>query len=119
MRSLAKNKQRVFYSLFLAEKNILDEYGYETGETEQIYTSPTELFINQGPATGEAVTHAFGDLKNYSKVLCTTDTLPLKEGSRLWIDNLDVTKPFDYVVKKVARSLNGTLYAIGTVTVDE
>jgi len=37
---------------------------------------------------------------------------PIDESSILWIDDLDTTKAHDYVVTKVAPSLNVIQYAV-------
>ncbi len=63
-------------------------------------------------------TRQFGDTENYDKVLMTDDlNVPITETSILWIDALDTTKPHDYIVKKVAKSLNSVSIAVSKVSV--
>jgi len=78
------------------------------------------LKINVSAARGEYSTRQFGEMENYEKILVTDDTnLPISETSILWIDSLDTTKPHDYIVKKVAKSLNSVSYAVSKVSVGE
>jgi hypothetical protein len=118
MRTLKRNKQQIYYALFLRKEPIKDEYGNETGEYRVVYSDPIEIKINVSAARGESSTRQFGDTVNYDKVLVTADMdCPIDENSVLWIDDLNITKPHDYVVKKVAKSLNSISYAVSKVSI--
>lgn len=118
MRALERNKQIIYYALYEGKEPVLDEYGNETGEYEILYSSPTVLRINVSAARGESSTRPFGDTENYDKVLMTDDlSVPITETSILWIDSLDTQKPHDYIVKKVAKSLNSVSIAVSKVSV--
>lgn len=118
LRTLERNKQVIYYALYEDKKPVLDEYGNETGEYEILYTPPTLLKINVSAARGEYSTRQFGDTENYDKVLMTDDlSVPITETSILWIDSLDTEKPHDYIVKKVAKSLNSVSIAVSKVSV--
>ena len=118
LRTLERNKQVIYYALFDGKKPVIDEYGNQTGEYEILYTPPTLLKINVSAARGEYSTRQFGDTEKYDKVLMTDDlNVPITETSILWIDSLDTTKPHDYIVKKVARSLNSVSIAVSKVNV--
>lgn len=118
MRDLKKNKQKVFYANPAPSSPILDEWGNETGAYTQEYGSPVELFINISAAQGENATREFGDLTDYDRTLATAKTdLPITEETVFWIDDLDFQKPHDYVVKKIAKSLNNVTYAVKKVAV--
>lgn len=120
MRALRRNKQTIFYKLFLGKEPVMDEYGNETGEYTLAYSEPREVKLNVSSARGESYTRRFGDYVDYDKVMVTTDLkLPIDEISILWVDNLDTQKPHDYIVKKVARSLNSISYAISKVSISE
>lgn len=95
-----------------------DEYGNETGEYQTTYGTPVMLMGSVSPATGSAQIEQFGTLENYDKVIVYEDpNCPMKETSVLWVDVSPDADP-DYVVKRVARSLNCVSYAISRVTVD-
>jgi hypothetical protein len=118
LRTLERNKQVIYYALFDGKEPVIDEYGNQTGEYEILYTPPTLLKINVSAARGEYSTRQFGDTENYDKVLMTDDlSVPIIETSILWIDSLDTEKPHDYIVKKVAKSLNSVSIAVSKVSV--
>jgi hypothetical protein len=118
LRTLERNKQVIYYALFDGKEPVVDEYGNQTGEYEILYTPPTLLKINVSAARGEYSTRQFGDTEKYDKVLMTDDlNVPITETSILWIDSLDTTKPHDYIVKKVAKSLNSVSIAVSKVSV--
>jgi hypothetical protein len=120
MRTLERNKQKVYYAQYNGKKSVIDEYGNQTGEYEILYFPPVLIKLNVSAAKGEYSTRQFGDTENYDKVLITDDlNIPITETSVLWIDNLDTSKPHDYVVKKIAKSLNSVSIAVSKVIVSE
>ena len=118
MRTLERNKQTIYYALYEGKEPLKDEYGNPTGEYEVLYSEPVLLKINVSAARGEYSTRQFGEMENYDKVLVTDDiNIPITETSLLWIDDTDTSKPHDYIVKKVAKSLNSVAIAVSKVSV--
>lgn len=125
MRCLERNKTKIYYALLNSKSEIRDEYGNFTGEYELQYGNPVLLRVSVSAAMGETYTRQFGEQEAYDKVVITDDPLCLiDEYAILWVDNLPVIKrdkstdtPHDYVVKKVARSINVSSYAIAKVEV--
>ena len=118
MSTLERNKQTIYYALYEGKKPLTDEYGNPTGEYEVLYSEPVLLKINVSAARGEYSTRQFGETENYDKVLVTDDiNIPITETSLLWIDDTDTSKPHDYIVKKVAKSLNSVAIAVSKVSV--
>lgn len=119
MRELERNKTTIYYALRDEnDKPLYDDNGYETGETVPSYSEPVALRINVSPALGESATRQFGDIVDYDRTLVTCDmTLPITEGTVFWIDETDTSKPYDYVAKKVADSLNAKVIAVKKVEV--
>lgn len=118
MRELERNKQLVHYAQFDQIEPIYDEDGNDTGEVRPKYSEPVELRINVSPAVGESATRQFGEVVDYDRTLVICDTsLPIDERTVFWIDETDTDKPFDYTVKKVARSLNSLQIAVKRVEV--
>ena len=122
MRSLIRNKQKIYYSLYLDKKPIYDEYGNLTGEYELTYGDIKPFDINVSAAQGTSDVEQFGIDLNYSKTMVTNDlTCPINEAARLWIDKEAIVggeeTPHNYVVLKVARSINSITYAIKEVSV--
>ena len=70
-------------------------------------------------------TRQFGESESYDKVIVLDNpNTPIDEYSTLWVDTLPLLNedgstetPHDYVVKKVARSLNSVSIAISKVIV--
>lgn len=123
MRCMERNKRTFHYALFKEEVPHKDEDGNESGEPQVIYEVPVEMRANVSPATGNSNIEQFGNDLRYDKVIVTDDlTCPIDENSVLFVDTLpckddDGNLLFDYVVKKVARSLNSISIAISKVEV--
>lgn len=133
MRCMSRNKVRFFYALYKTKILMTDDYGNVTGEYDIQYEKPAEFFANISAAKGETQTRQFGENESYDKVIVMdNDAPPIDEYAVLWIDrtpqldadgNLvmnekgEVVTPHDYIVKKVARSLNVVSLAISKVSV--
>ena len=122
MRLMKRNLTPVWYCLFDKDVPVFDG-GYETGEKESTYQSPAMLLCNVSPATGYAQVEMFGSLDSYDKVLMTDDmNCPIDENTVLFVDKspeYDKTgKPlYDYIVRRVAKSLNVISIAVSKVKV--
>jgi len=118
MRTLKRNQRKIYYATLIGKEPVTDEWGNETGEYNMVYSDPLPIRINVSAAQGRLETRQFGQMENYDRTLITDDmNCPIDESSILWIDNLDTTKAHDYVVTKVARSLNVIQYAVRKVNV--
>lgn len=133
MRCMNRNKVRFFYSLYEGREPIVNEQGRKTGEYKVIRGNPIEGRANISAAKGETQTRQFGENESYDKVIVMDFVEPpIDEYSVLWVDsepqlNDDgslavndegaVITPHDYVVKKVAKSLNCVSIAVSKVTV--
>lgn len=126
MRCLRRNKIPFHYALYSGKTQITDEYGNKTGEYEVVYTNPVQALGNVSATRGETVTRQFGEDEAYDRVIVLEDpNAPIDEFSILWIDtkpeidaNGDTKTPHDYVVKKVARSINSVSIAVSKVNVN-
>ena len=127
MRTLVRNKIRIYYANFNAKTPIKDEYGNLTGEYDIIYDNPVEIRANVSAARGESTTRQFGEDEGYDRVIVMDDPkVPIDVSSVLWIDTLPKIKvdgstdtPYDYIVKQVAPSLNSVSIAVSKVNVRE
>ena len=125
MRGMVRNKSKFYYASYIGETEITDEYGNLTGEYNLAYKNPIKMFGNVSAAQGEIQNRQFGESESYDKVIVLDDkNAPINEYSILWVDTLphlnedgSTDTPHDYVVKKVARSLNGVSVAISKVDV--
>ena len=127
MRTLARNKIRIFYANYRDKIPIEDEYGNLTGEYKILYDTPVEVKANVSAARGESTTRQFGDDVRYDRVIVLDDpATSITETSILWIDALPeiaedggTKTPHDYIVKQIARSLNSVSIAVSGVSVTQ
>lgn len=142
MTTLKRNRVPFYYCLYEDKGPIKDEYGNDTGEEFVTYSEPEIMFANISPATGMSNTEQFGNLENYDKVIVTADmSCPIDENSVLFIDKdpdyanivvgyqesdtllgddepIIVALPkYDYIVRRVAKSLNSISIAVRKVNV--
>ena len=102
MRTLNRNKSPFWYLLYDSKAPAKDEYGNETGEELVVYKPAVAM---------------------YDKVIVTDDlSCPIDENTVLFIDKEpeyddDGNPLYDYIVKRVAKSLNSISYAVSKVTV--
>ena len=126
MRCMVRNKSNFYYASYIGETEIIDGNGFDTGEYEISYSTPIKTKGNISAAQGEMQSRQFGESESYDKVIVLDDrNAPINEHSILWVDTLPLFNedgttdtPHDYIVKKVARSLNGVSIAIRKVMVD-
>ena len=126
MRCMARNKSKFYYASYIGETEIIDEYGNSTGEYKIQNSILNECNANISAAQGETLNRQFGESESYDKVIVLDDiNTPINEYSILWVDTLPLLNedgttatPHDYIVKKVAKSLNGVSIAIRKVKVD-
>ena len=142
-----KNDTDFWYCLLdpTVEYPVLDEDGDETGEVIPCYEEAEGYYANVSPATGQAQVEQFGSLDEYDKVIFTADTgCPIDEHTVLFLDkepeyrtvvvghqtvvdpetgretqkDITVKLPvYDYIVRRVAQSLNCVSIAVRKVTV--
>ena len=130
MRTLKKNKQKMYYALFsegvAVTETYFDEAGvpYElaTGETEDVYNTPVEFFGNIAMSGGEAEAQEYGlNLADYEATLVVDkNTLPLTETSLIWLntetrthDNGRVDEySADFRIVKISHGLNVDKYVL-------
>lgn len=133
MRTMARNKSKFYYALYECKVPKTDEYGNDTGEYDVIHGDPMDFKANVSAAKGETTTRQFGESESYDKVIVFDNDAPqIDEYTILWIDTIpqvdgdgalsvnddgEVITPHDYIVKKIARSLNSVSIAISKVNV--
>lgn len=123
MKCLNRNKRTFYYALFQGTEPILDENGNDTLEKRLLYAEPETMQANISAASGYAQTELFGNLDSYDRVI-VTDWLecPIDEHTVLFVDkepehNTDGDLMYDYIVKRVAKSLNSVSIAIRKVEI--
>ncbi len=125
MRTLNRNKIRIYYANYSDKIPLRDEYGNMTGEYKISYDNPIAIMANVSAARGEATTRQFGDDEGYDRIIVLDDPkFPVAVTSILWIDTPpeiaedgSTYTPHDYIVKQVATSLNSVSIAVSKVNV--
>lgn len=143
-RRRTRNDQPFSYCLYdpSVQYAVLDEYGNETGEIIPCYESAVDFEANISPAIGQNQTEMFGGFDTYDKVIVTCDmSCPINENTVLFLDkepeyttvsthriatangqtSITTTEyslpAYDYIVKRVAKSLHSIAIAIRKVDV--
>ena len=123
MKTLKRNQVSLWYLLYDHKGPVKDEDGNETGESQVFYKTAVQMCANVSAATGTAQVEQFGNLAGYDKVIVTDDlTCPIDENTVLFLDKEpeyddDGLPLYDYLVKRVAKSLNSISYAVSKVSV--
>lgn len=122
MRILERNKRTFWYAQFLRRDPQYDEYGNEVGEGLPVFGDAVKMRANVSAATGAAQIEQFGNLPSYDKVIVTDDlSCPITETTVLFLDKepeyADGKPLYDYIVRRVAKSLNSISYAVSRVNV--
>lgn len=115
MRCMKRNKQKFYYANLISEgtTEVQDEDGNYTGESGLEYTAPQEYKASISSAIGDSEIALFGKDLQYDKTICFDKIRPegFNEYSVLWIDKEPCEQGedvgYDYIVKKIAKSLNG------------
>lgn len=127
------NQRPFYYATFKKKTAITDASNFETGEYTVEYNNPVKCSGNISAARGTADVDQFGENENYDKVIVMDDPgTPIDESTVLWVDSMptlnangslatsqsgNILTPWDYVVRRVARSLNSVSIAISKVKV--
>ena len=121
MRTMLRNQTPFWYQVYEGEKAIVVN-GLNTGRSKPSYSKAVECRGVISVATGWAEEQVFGNLEEYDRVITLSDhSVPITETSRIYLTapSVDgegnVTSRPDYIVKRVADSLNFRFIAIGKV----
>lgn len=119
MRTLAKNKVKLYYALFDHTEEVEDEHENVVGH-KVVYKEPLSMMCNISPSKGEMATRLFGESEQYDKVLVfqRANMPAIDEFTVFWIDHLDIEKPYNYIVKAVGKSLNSVAVAVKKVNIN-
>lgn len=124
MRCMERNKRTIWCANYVGKEEILTD-GKRTGQFRALLESPVRMRANVSAARGTSNEELFGINVNYDKtVVFESPKIPITESTVFWIDTLpellddgSTETAWDYVVTKIARSLNSTTVAIRKVTV--
>lgn len=117
MRTLNKNKQKLWAVNIISVTEAVDENGNLTGEMVETYAEPVPIFITLYPSNGNIVRQIFGQDASYD-MIAVSETVELLPSTLLFrsqpVNNYATT--YDYRVEKIQRSLNVTQYGLESRT---
>ena len=124
MRTMTRNRKPFYYATLTGVSMSTDKDGNYVEETNT-YSDPVKAYGVFTPADGTARSQLFGMNEIYDKVITLNSNDDyLAVGSVLWVDvepEIDTKgstdTPFDYIVTRVAPSLNFISVAIRKVNV--
>jgi len=126
MRLLFRNRKKFWYCLRTSSEVQYDEYGNMTGENAPVYAAPVECYGNISWQTGYTDIEQFGQNLDYDRVIVMTDLdTPISEDTVLYVDTPpeyadgELVNSYDYIVRRVSKSLNVVSIAIKRVDVDK
>ena len=118
MRTLEINKQPMWYALCTGKTEVIDEYGNHTGVYELTYSDPVYYPVNMSESRNIVNFESFGITADYDRTFVTSDlSCPIKEDTIIWFGADPATAPHNYVVHRIANSLNSITIAIRAVDV--
>ena len=133
MRTLQRNKQDLFYAVYLGklQKQKIDKDGnvIKTGEKKDTYGEPVSFQGNIALSGGESEAAEFGlDVSDYdAKIVLEKNLYPIKEGYLVWDESIpevdddghSLITSADYRVVKKVPSINGERYVLKALVNEE
>jgi len=111
MRTLEKNKQTMYVSLYTGEVEETDGDGFYTGNIIKEYSEPVLTKVNMYPSDGTIARENFGDYDKFDMLMVTVGSSFSKDDVFYNVENIASGK-HDYYISKVKKSLNNTYYAL-------
>jgi len=122
MRLLDRNKQTIYYALYNGRGMLTDSEGNYTGEVGITYSEPVKVRAyvraTQGSWTiaSDSTMNQFGLDIDYDRTIQLEGTdWDIREDTVLWIDDLDTSHPYDYIVKRIGTYFDHTTLAVKKV----
>ena len=115
MFCLEQNKRGAYYAAYLGNEERVSPGGIRSLTYEGKYGNPTPIRISLNPRSGNPQIDAFGIDTDYQFQAVTETPAILHEGDIMWIfvtPNDEGTVAADYVVVKVAETINEAIYAL-------
>ena len=115
MQLLRRNQQTISYKNYMGETALAtDSDGYFTGERTETYSDIKTLRAYITANRGNAEEEMFGTSLDYDNVIYADLSCDIDEYSLLWV-HASTDSQNDYIVRRVATSLNHKAIAIKKV----
>lgn len=115
MRLLKRNQQDFWYAKYESVKDVMNDKGEYTGQQQVVYSEPIKGLGYITRARGSSEATQFGTNVVYDQTILM-DSTDMTENSILWI-GITPDKPYNYIVSRIAQSLNHVTIAIRRVEV--
>lgn len=127
MKSMSRNKSSFKYLTYKGKTELKDSDNYSTGEYVITYNAPVSYKAPISANKGQDFMEMFGVAQDYDKVITIDDVnLSVDENTMFFIDKdpvYDSTNETlsnkDYIVSKIAKSLNVLVILVKKVRTDE
>lgn len=115
MRLLKRNQQDFWYAKYESVKDVMNDKGEYTGQQQVVYSEPIKGLGYITASRGSSEVTQFGTNVVYDQTILM-DSTDMTENSILWI-GITPDKPYNYIVSRIAQSLNHVTIAIRRVEV--
>ena len=122
MRLLEKNKKSFSYLRYQGLIDVIDEFGFKTGEKQPSYSEAKEIRGHISKAGGEASVEMFGTNIKYDKTILLTNEEAkfIDEYTIFFIDkpveyDSNNSPLYNYKVEKIASTINITAIAVSRI----
>lgn len=113
MRTLNKNKIALWVTSPNTKTRETDSDGNYTGEYITTFKTPTKIYINLYPATGEIVEEIFGKSYDCDMVAVSIDVILDKDTLLFYTQpTSDYNTTYDFRVDRILTSLNNCQYGL-------
>lgn len=112
MRTLNRNKTKLWIVEPVSTVEVTDSEGHYTGEIRKVYGAPTEIWLHLYPSGGIIMEQIFGRDADFSK-LAVSETL-LSKDTLLFLSMPvgDYESTYDFIVERNKKSLNHNNYGL-------
>jgi hypothetical protein len=118
MRTLERNKQTFYFAPNQGKQPLVDAEGKETGEYGLKYGAPVAVRGHVSVGVTEVMRELFGITERCERMIIL-DVLPAGLDSEciLWVDQTDLSKPYDYMVSSSPKGKSHIVIGIRRVNV--
>lgn len=115
MRTLVKNRRKLYKVSFTGTTEQTDAYGNYTGEKKRNYSVPEEVWLNFRVMSGLITSEIFGKLSDYDLTATSHEKLLDKNDllfEEMPTDTENLLQKYDYKVDEISPSLNGYVFGM-------
>lgn len=122
MRTLQRNRQPIWYALYIGISDAVDSQGYKTGEKITGYSMPVKTWMNVSAGRGHADVEIFGIDNPFTRTAVTEDMeTDFQTSTIFWFgkEPSETVTDYNYICTGVATTINGRVIALKEVEVSD